>query len=49
MVGSMGCVSSLALGLCLARKDKNVIAIDGDGAIIDENGQPCNQWLLQSR
>ncbi|NLY75094.1 MAG: phosphonopyruvate decarboxylase [Firmicutes bacterium] len=34
MVGSMGCVSPLALGLALARKDKKVIAIDGDGAIL---------------
>jgi phosphonopyruvate decarboxylase len=34
MVGSMGCVTSLALGLSLARKEKDVIAIDGDGAIL---------------
>ena len=34
MVGSMGCVSSLGLGLALTRKDKNVIAIDGDGSIL---------------
>lgn len=34
MVGSMGCVSSLALGLALTRKDKKVIAIDGDGSIL---------------
>ncbi|MBB6445383.1 phosphonopyruvate decarboxylase [Bacillus benzoevorans] len=34
MVGSMGCVPSLALGICLARKEKDVIAIDGDGAIL---------------
>lgn len=38
MVGSMGCISSLALGLCLARKDKEVIAIDGDGALLMRMG-----------
>jgi phosphonopyruvate decarboxylase len=34
MVGSMGCVSSLGLGLALARPDKRVVAIDGDGALL---------------
>jgi phosphonopyruvate decarboxylase len=34
MVGSMGCASSLAFGLALARPDKRVIAIDGDGAAL---------------
>lgn len=34
MVGSMGCVSPLALGLALTRKDKKVIAIDGDGSVL---------------
>lgn len=34
MVGSMGCISSLALGLALARPDKKVIAIDGDGSAL---------------
>ena len=34
MVGSMGCASSLALGLALARPDLTVIAIDGDGAAL---------------
>lgn len=32
MVGSMGCASSLGLGLALARPEKRVIVIDGDGA-----------------
>jgi phosphonopyruvate decarboxylase len=32
MVGSMGCLSSLALGLALVRQDLRVIALDGDGA-----------------
>jgi phosphonopyruvate decarboxylase len=34
MVGSMGCISSFALGLAIARPDLQVIAIDGDGAAI---------------
>lgn len=38
MIGSMGCVSSLALGLALARPDKKVIAIDGDGAFLMRMG-----------
>jgi phosphonopyruvate decarboxylase len=32
MVGSMGCASSLGLGIALARPDLKVIVIDGDGA-----------------
>lgn len=38
MVGSMGCISSLALGLAIARPDKKVVAIDGDGAAIMRMG-----------
>lgn len=34
MVGSMGCVSSLALGIALAQPQRRVIAIDGDGAAL---------------
>jgi phosphonopyruvate decarboxylase len=34
MVGSMGCVSLLALGLALARPDLQVVALDGDGAAL---------------
>ncbi len=32
MVGSMGCASSLGLGIALARTDLKVVIIDGDGA-----------------
>ncbi|MGB1884261.1 MAG: phosphonopyruvate decarboxylase [Gammaproteobacteria bacterium] len=32
MVGSMGCASSLALGLALARPDLRIVVVDGDGA-----------------
>lgn len=34
MVGSMGCASSLGLGLAVARPDKRVIVVDGDGAAL---------------
>ena len=34
MVGSMGCISSLGLGLALARPDKKVVTIDGDGSAL---------------
>lgn len=34
MVGSMGCIGSLALGLALAKPEKKIIAIDGDGSLI---------------
>jgi len=38
MVGSMGCVVPLALGLALARPDRQVIALDGDGAALMRMG-----------
>jgi phosphonopyruvate decarboxylase len=38
MVGSMGCVSSLGLGLALARRDLRVVVIDGDGSILMRMG-----------
>jgi phosphonopyruvate decarboxylase len=38
MVGSMGCASSLALGLSLARPDLNTVIIDGDGAALMRMG-----------
>jgi len=38
MVGSMGCVSSFGLGLSLARPDKKVVVIDGDGAALMRMG-----------
>jgi len=34
MVGSMGCASSLGLGLALSRPDLEVLVIDGDGAAL---------------
>ncbi|KAF1054718.1 MAG: hypothetical protein GAK41_00530 [Burkholderia gladioli] len=38
MVGSMGCVTTLALGLALARPDLAVVAVDGDGAALMRMG-----------
>ncbi|KVD81016.1 phosphonopyruvate decarboxylase [Burkholderia sp. ABCPW 14] len=38
MVGSMGCVTPLALGLALARPDLSVVAVDGDGAALMRMG-----------
>ncbi|MEQ8231546.1 MAG: phosphonopyruvate decarboxylase [Gammaproteobacteria bacterium] len=38
MVGSMGCASSLGLGLALARPDLDVVVIDGDGAALMRMG-----------
>lgn len=34
MVGSMGCVSSLGLGMALTKPEKSIVAIDGDGALL---------------
>lgn len=38
MVGSMGCVSSLGLGIALKQPHKQVIVIDGDGAAMMRMG-----------
>lgn len=38
VVGSMGCASSLALGLALARRDLRVVVVDGDGAALMRMG-----------
>jgi phosphonopyruvate decarboxylase len=43
MVGSMGCVSSIALGIVKSQNNKSVIAIDGDGALLMRLGSmPTN-------
>ncbi len=34
MVGSMGCISSIGLGIALVRPTQRVIVIDGDGAVL---------------
>jgi phosphonopyruvate decarboxylase len=38
MVGSMGCVSSLGLGMALAQPKRRVVAVDGDGAVLMRMG-----------
>lgn len=38
MVGSMGCISSLGLGLALGQPEKKVVVIDGDGSAIMRMG-----------
>lgn len=38
MVGSMGCISSIGLGLSRQRPDLETIAIDGDGALLMRMG-----------
>lgn len=38
MVGSMGCVSSFALGLSLALPEKRMVVLDGDGAALMRMG-----------
>jgi phosphonopyruvate decarboxylase len=38
MVGSMGCVSSLGLGLALTRRDLDIVVIDGDGSLLMRMG-----------
>ena len=38
MVGSLGCITSLGLGLAMTRQDKNVIVIDGDGSLLMRMG-----------
>ncbi|MFC5602749.1 phosphonopyruvate decarboxylase [Sporosarcina koreensis] len=47
MVGSMGCVSSLGLGLALARKDLNVVVIDGDGSLLMRMGSLATNGAYQ--
>lgn len=38
VVGSMGCVSSLGLGLALTRRDRKIVVIDGDGSLLMRMG-----------
>ncbi|MEE8143100.1 MAG: phosphonopyruvate decarboxylase [Planctomycetota bacterium] len=38
MVGSMGCVSSLGLGLALAQPQRRILVLDGDGALLMRMG-----------
>ena len=38
MIGSMGLASSIGFGLALAREDKKVVVIDGDGSLLMNMG-----------
>ena len=38
MIGSMGLASSIGFGLALARPDKDIVVIDGDGALLMNMG-----------
>ncbi|SFC10136.1 phosphonopyruvate decarboxylase [Bacillus sp. OV322] len=38
MVGSMGCANSLGLGLARVKKEKDIIVIEGDGALLMRMG-----------
>ena len=38
MVGSMGCISSLAFGVALSQPTRRVVAIDGDGSLLMRMG-----------
>lgn len=38
MIGSMGLASSIGLGLALARPDKEIVVIDGDGSLLMNMG-----------
>jgi phosphonopyruvate decarboxylase len=49
MVGSMGCISSLGLGLALARPDKKVIVIDGDGSALMRMGSFATNAYYQPK
>ncbi|UTR11500.1 phosphonopyruvate decarboxylase [Evansella sp. LMS18] len=54
MVGSMGCISSFALGLATVQEDKDIFVIDGDGSLLMRMGnlavngyyQPANMLHL---
>jgi phosphonopyruvate decarboxylase len=47
MAGSLGCVSSLGLGIALARPGKRVIVLDGDGSLLMRAGSlGVNAWYL---
>ncbi|MEH7124729.1 phosphonopyruvate decarboxylase [Bacillus sp. JJ1773] len=47
MVGSMGCVSSLGLGLAYTQKELDVIVIDGDGSLLMRMGSLATNGYYQ--
>ncbi|MDR2073485.1 MAG: phosphonopyruvate decarboxylase [Spirochaetaceae bacterium] len=50
MAGSLGCISSLGLGLALARPDRRIIVLDGDGSLLMRTGSlAVNAWYRPAR
>jgi phosphonopyruvate decarboxylase len=50
MAGSLGCVSSLGLGISLTRGDKKVVVLDGDGSLLMRAGSlGVNAWYIAGR
>ena len=47
MVGSMGCASSIGLGLSLVKPEAKVIVIDGDGALLMRMGSLATNAFYQ--
>jgi len=47
MVGSMGCISSLGLGLAYTRNDIDVVVIDGDGSLLMRMGSLATNGYYQ--
>lgn len=45
MIGSMGLVSSIGLGVALAKPDKKVVVIDGDGAFLMNLGATVTTYV----
>ena len=38
MQGSMGCAPAIGLGIAICRKDKNIVVVNGDGALLMSMG-----------
>jgi phosphonopyruvate decarboxylase len=49
MIGSMGCVSSIGLGIALTRPKKRIIAIDGDGALLMRMGSLATNGYYRTK
>jgi thiamine pyrophosphate-dependent acetolactate synthase large subunit-like protein len=49
IIGSMGLVSSLALGVALAQPNKTVIVVDGDGSVLMDMGTLAQVGNLKPR
>ena len=49
MIGSMGMASSIGLGLALAQPKKNIVVIDGDGAMLMNMGNVASVGTLKPK